>query len=182
MINISVDGKELENAKILLAKFPAAFAKSAESAAKKSAGPFRQAAVNETSKNYFISPAKFKREIKAHYRNGTLSLFVHGPRHTLGSFMISPSKRPRKRMQGLHGAVKKHGGLKFFPTGFLLRNNLPFLRDKPGKKGIRAIYGPSYAQIMKQPDNILPVLELTKEKFLKNLNHEVLFRIGAFKK
>lgn len=182
MIDISVEDNAIIEAEKLLAAFPGTFKKAVNTAAKKSAAPFKQAAVDETSKKYFINTNKFKREIKTIFYNNSIHFFMRGPRHSLGSFLISPSKRPKKRMRGLWGAVKKSGGLKFFPSGFLLRNNLPVMRVGKRKKDIRAIYGPAYSQIMKQPDNILPVMEITKEKFLKNLNHEVLFRLGALKK
>lgn len=182
MITLALDDAAFQNLQNLLANSPRVFKKAAESAARKSTAPLKRAVVDEVTRKYFITPAKFKREMSVKYSNAAIILKVSGPLHTLSSFFLKPKKRPKKRMHGLHGAVKRTGGIKFFPTGFLLYDNTPFMRTGKGKKDIEPIYGPAYSQIAKQTDNIMPAMTLTKEKFLKNLNHEVLFRLGAFKK
>lgn len=162
--------------------------------------PLMNEIAEKTSRTYLITKQRVKRGLRANtyggnYGRGVL-LYASADKPLASSYEISPRKRPYSRMHGLYVGIKRQGGLKLIPNAFLLKDNLPMLRRKgSGKewkyegyylyntwKGLHYVYGPSIAGIAKNPENLPEALEKAQETFAKRFQHEVLYRLGVFKK
>lgn len=151
-------------------------------AAKNAGGTMRKAIAEKTARDYFIKASKVRKATRLQADDEKIILTVSGKRLLLSSYFLTPKKRPHTRQHGIYGAVKRSGGAKYIAKGFLLKDNLPFIRFGQGPEDIEPIYSPAISQIAGNPDNLDEVIEETKEKFMKYFNHEVLYELGAFKK
>lgn len=182
VLNVDINPGEIATAAAKLSGSPKALKSALRRAAKRSGTFMRRAMVESTTREYYIKPGKVRSALYINYTQDALNIFVRSGRWpTLASYYLTPRKRPKGRQRGIYGAVKR-GGIKHIPHGFLLRDNLPFIRVGRGKKDIEAVYSPSVSQIVRNPENLEEISEQTRAAFVKNFNHEVLYELGAFKK
>lgn len=141
-----------------------------------------------TSQDYYLKKNFIKNFLAPRVDNNnngvSLRLLASSKKLPLSRYEISPRKRPNTRMHGLYAGVMRKGGMKLIPRGFLLRDNQPWIRESGTEKWkvIKPLRGPSIASIARNPDNLSDVMEKTKETFAKRFQHEVLYRLGVFKK
>lgn len=187
MLDVSLDEKLLERAQKKLS------GKILDAALNKAASRALTGLKNEiaevTSRDYYLDKSVIKKnlftQISRSPGNGAAMKISASSRElALARYEISPRKRPDTRMHGLYAGVKRQGGLKLISRGFLLKDNLAWIRTGRGGKweNIEPLTGPSIASIARNPDNLPEVVENAKKSFAKNFQHEVLYRLGVFKK
>lgn len=186
-ISVEIDNRLLERAQRQLSE--KMFFAAVRASAKRAGTLLQQEISEETARDYFISKSDVKKSLELRYGQTTtgiysLNLFASSKQLSLARYEISPRKRPNTRMHGLYAGVMRKGGMKLIPRGFLLRDNQPWIRESGTEKWkvIKPLRGPSIASIARNPDNLSDVMEKTKETFSKRFQHEVLYRLGVFKK
>lgn len=181
MIEIQIDSSAIEKGIRQLSQMPIALKAALNKAAKRAGTSIKNLMTERATQNYFIKSSKVRQHITMRYSQEKLEIFADARKRLLSSYYLSPRKRPKTRQHGLYGAVKRTGGSKFIPRGFLLKDNLPFHRIGKARDAIEPVYSPSIAQIVGHPEDLKQVAEYTKESFIKNFNHEVAYRLGRFK-
>lgn len=186
-ISVEIDNGLLERAQKQLSE--KIFFAAVRASAKRAGTLLQQEISEETARDYFISKSDVKKALELRYGPSTtgiysLNLWASSKQLSLARYEISPRKRPNTRMHGLYAGVMRKGGMKLIPRGFLLRDNQPWIRESGTEKWkvIKPLRGPSIASIARNPDNLSDVMEKTKETFSKRFQHEVLYRLGVFKK
>lgn len=109
-------------------------------------------------------------------------------RHNLKTYMARLIKSPGRRAQGLMGAVKRAGGLKHIPHGFLVNlggNVLAFERHGYSKSGswrnVEKLYAPAYAQIVLDKEVVDAGIKRGEEVFNENMRLEIMKELRAIK-
>lgn len=186
VLDISIDEKLIERAQKQLAS--KAFQAAMNQAAKRAMTHLTNEVADVTSRDYYLEKSFVKKSLFPHVKqdnNGvSMRLSARNKMLSLSRYEISPRKRPSTRMHGLYAGIMRKGGLKLIERGFLLRDNKPWIRESGTGKwdGIKPLKGPSVASIAKNPENLPGAVEKMQETFAKRFQHEVMYRLGVFKK
>lgn len=187
MITIELDAQAIEKASQQISLFPKLYPRAAKLAYTRALQAMRIEMSRKTSELYYVRSS----EVKQDTRIKSTGLLVFGFRRRLMDYKLTPTQIPKGRQHGLYGAVKRAGGLKRIPSGFLMYSHLTgynleaYVRYAPGRgnhwRGIFPLIGPSFAQIVKNPEVIDATLKRGQEVFNERMKHEMLREMGAVK-
>lgn len=180
MIEITIEHMErLEEA---LADIPEKIPRVAARAINRAAETVKTEMTREARKRYYVKYEDVQDTIKIYKANEidlAATIVSKGKRRELISFRVRPNvpmhKNPPKV---LRVAVKKEGGLKDYPLGFVARGTstgkLHVLRRVSKKRyPIHIKYGPSVPQMIGNEEVIKVVEEKAQETLEKRIDHEI---------
>ena len=192
MIILDIDYKQIDDAKKLLKNIPFALARAKKMAARAALEAMRAEAVRQAQEIYAVKGAAVRKAIHLVPTQGIFK--VTGRRIGTENFYMTPRKPPklRRNWKGLNVMVKREGGVKRVPKGFLLNVDnggkaLPFIRTGAGRwAGLKRLMSPAVPQMIENYDVMEPVLERGEQVFMNQFNYwidktfeEIWYRYGV---
>ena len=139
---------------------------------------FKTIEVKETARKYYVKQKDIRSSImlkKSHGGSMHGTLISRGHRKSLTKYATKPGLPPVKKGTFM-GAVKKEGGLKKIPKGFLIPHSSGIravIRERAGKDGLAFLTSPSVPQLMKNQSTVFAAEREAREVFKKRFDHEL---------